>query len=240
MNIISYSGGKDSTAMLLMMIDKGININEVVFCDTGLEWDEVYQVIDRIDQFLKDTINISIIRLRPKYDFEYYLAKFQKGGGKYKHIDGLGWPGHLFRWCTGKLKTDIFNKYVKKYDDKNIYIGIAYDERKRIKRKHNKKRQHKYPLVKWRITEQQALTYCQKRGYNWGGLYKHFKRLSCWLCPLQGLNDLKYLFNHYPEKWEELKRLDRLSFRDYRTDYTVDQLEEKFRIDKNGLFELAK
>ena len=33
-NIVSLSGGKDSTAMLLMMLEKSYRIDEIIFCDT--------------------------------------------------------------------------------------------------------------------------------------------------------------------------------------------------------------
>ena len=36
-NILSFSGGKDSTAMLLMAIDKNVSVDEIVVFDTG--WD---------------------------------------------------------------------------------------------------------------------------------------------------------------------------------------------------------
>ena len=41
-NIVQFSGGKDSTAMLLMMLDKGVQIDEVIFCDTGKEFPQMY------------------------------------------------------------------------------------------------------------------------------------------------------------------------------------------------------
>lgn len=34
MNIVSFSGGRDSTAMLLMMLEKGITVDRVVCVDT--------------------------------------------------------------------------------------------------------------------------------------------------------------------------------------------------------------
>ena len=34
-HIVSFSGGKDSTAMLLMMLEKNMPIDEIIFCDTG-------------------------------------------------------------------------------------------------------------------------------------------------------------------------------------------------------------
>lgn len=44
-HIVQFSGGKDSTAMLNLMIEKGMQIDEVVFFDTGWEFDSVYENI---------------------------------------------------------------------------------------------------------------------------------------------------------------------------------------------------
>lgn len=45
-NIVSLSGGKDSTAMLLMMLERGEDIHSVVFFDTGWEFPEMHEHID--------------------------------------------------------------------------------------------------------------------------------------------------------------------------------------------------
>lgn len=44
-HIVQFSGGKDSTAMLNMMIEKNMKIDEVVFFDTTWEFDAVYENI---------------------------------------------------------------------------------------------------------------------------------------------------------------------------------------------------
>lgn len=41
-HIASVSWGKDSLAMLLMLIAKGYPLNEVVFYDTGMEFEAIY------------------------------------------------------------------------------------------------------------------------------------------------------------------------------------------------------
>lgn len=48
-NIVSLSGGKDSTAMLHMMIDRGISIKAVAFFDTGWEFPEMHDHIDLVE-----------------------------------------------------------------------------------------------------------------------------------------------------------------------------------------------
>ena len=43
---VSYSGGKDSTAMLLHMIELQEQIDEVMFCDTFKEFPAMYKHIE--------------------------------------------------------------------------------------------------------------------------------------------------------------------------------------------------
>lgn len=96
------------------------------------------------------------------------------------------------RWCTARLKVDPVKKYLKQLGENNykLFIGIAFDEPKRIK-------EHNYPLYEWGIKEKQALEYCYSRGFDWGGLYEHFSRVSCWCCPLQSLSELRNLENFF-------------------------------------------
>lgn len=42
-NAVSLSGGKDSTFMLLRMIEEEIPIDKVLFADTGMEFPEMYE-----------------------------------------------------------------------------------------------------------------------------------------------------------------------------------------------------
>lgn len=47
-HIVSFSGGKDSTAMLLMMLERKMPIDEIIFCDTGKEFPQMYEHFDRV------------------------------------------------------------------------------------------------------------------------------------------------------------------------------------------------
>ena len=54
-HVVSFSGGKDSTAMLLMMIEKGIRVDQVVFCDTTKEFPAMYDHIERVKDLISPT-----------------------------------------------------------------------------------------------------------------------------------------------------------------------------------------
>ena len=41
------------------------------------------------------------------------------------------------------------------------------------------------------------------------------------------------LYKYYPYLWKQLKDMDKRSYNKFRADYSVEQLEEKFRKEKN-------
>ena len=226
MNIVSFSGGKDSTAMLLMMIEKGIEVHEIIFCDTTVEFPEMYEHIKKVEEYIKIPITI----LRKDNDYEYMMFEYEKKRGKNKGQKGYDWAGPLSRWCTSYFKQGVIKKYLKeKYGKEDIteFIGIAVDETERLEKNKNFKNL-RYPLAEWGITEQQVLEYCYSKGFDWGGLYEKFNRVSCLCCPLQGLKELRVLYKEFPHLWKILKEWDSRARRNFRADYSVLELEKKF------------
>lgn len=129
-NIVSFSGGKDSTAMLIMMLERGMKVDEIIFLDTGVEFPAMYDHIKQVEEYT----GREITKLKEPKGFEYYLYTYKKVRGKYMGEPGFGYPHMINRWCTARLKTRIYDKYLReKYKGYKInsYIGIAYDERER-------------------------------------------------------------------------------------------------------------
>lgn len=162
--------------------------------------------------------------------FEYFFFTYMPHR-KNPHLApyrGLSWPDPRVRWCTDVLKTRIINQYLRQYEGKfNViqYLGIAADEPQRVKG-------HQYPLVDWNMTEADCLRYCYDRGYDWGGLYEIFKRVSCWCCPLQSLGELRQLRVHFPDLWAELRKMDDKTWRTFKEGYSVRNLEVRFDLEK--------
>jgi len=124
--------------------------------------------------------------------------------------------------CTKKGHDTKFYRSLN--DEITEYIGIAYDERRRIKDKPNAV----YPLVEWGVTEKQALEYCYSKGFDWEGLYNLVSRTGCYCCPLKNLQDLKNIYIHFPELWENIQEMQRKSRNQFRQDYSVFDLGKKF------------
>lgn len=225
-HVVSLSGGKDSTALFLMMLEKGMQVDEAVFFDTGWEFPQMYDHLDRLE---KET-GFTITRLQPPVPFyELMLINHRTRGKRVEMQGGYGYPTPLARWCTTE-KTRTLDKHFRgRYVEQ--YVGIAADEAHRVTDKPN----FHYPLVEWGITEKDALAYCKQRGYTWGGLYDHFTRVSCWLCPLQSLQELKNLRTYHPDLWVDLLVLDfkiqglEACEHRFRADYSLPQLEQRFR-----------
>lgn len=222
--IASLSGGKDSTAMVLNLLEKNYPLDEIIYCDTGKEFPQMYEHLEKLKKYIKDNYNKEIITLKADKSFDYYMFEHRKTRGKNKGKNGYGWASGRCRWCTTLLKNNVINKYLNKYKNEGYreYIGIAYDEQNRIKDK-------TYPLVKWKMTEKDCLEYCYNKGFDWEGIYNHLDRVSCWCCPLKKIKEYKVIYQYYPNLWNELKEMDKKANNRFRRDYTVEELEEKFR-----------
>ncbi len=232
---VSVSGGKDSTAMVIEMVERGLPIDCAVCADTGMEFPEMYEHLARLDDFLYRERGLHITILQSQYSFEYYMfEKPVQRSEEWKHIPpyGYGWPGLRQRWCTGQMKTHLLNKHINGLkEDKQVlhYVGIAADEPKRIKGE-------KYPLVEWNITEAEALQICYRHGFDWGGLYEIYHRCSCWCCPFQRIGELRKLRKNHPELWQRLQGMDARAreqfgpgpLGQFKTDWSVERLEARF------------
>ena len=236
--VASFSGGKDSTAMVLHMIELGEHIDEVVCCDTTMEFPVMYRHIEKVKAVVENA-GIKFTMIKAEHDFEYYMYEYQpdRRNGQCANV-GLSWPGMRMRWCTGTFKTRPINAYFKeKQAQYNVIqcIGLAADEAYRLERKHNQQGDHRHPLVEWGWTEADCLKYCYDHGYDWEGLYEVFDRASCWCCPLQGLEDLRKLRKHFPDLWQKLKDMDAKAWTQFHPRYSVEDLEMRFQFEEERI-----
>lgn len=247
---ISLSGGEDSSALLLLMIEKEMPIDCVLYADTTMEFPEMEAHIAKLDEHLYRERGIHITTLRHPHGFEWLMfdvpqqqkRAIERRIANGQPLNGYGWPGIKSRWCTGQLKTHLLDKAVdqlKKERNALHHIGIAADEAHRCK----DDPQNRYPLVEWKITEAQALQICYSRGFDFGGLYEIYRRASCWCCPLQRIDELRKLRIHHPELWARLREMDNRAramfgtgpLGQFKKDWSVERLEERFAREEKAL-----
>lgn len=128
-HIASVSFGKDSLAMLLYLLENELPLDEVVFYDTGMEFQAIYIIRDKIKRVLRSR-GIKFTELHPSEPFLYNMLKrpvYSQEKGK--HL-GYGWCGGMCRWGT-KEKISSIDKYTRGC---HVYVGIAADEQERYGR----------------------------------------------------------------------------------------------------------
>lgn len=236
-HVASFSGGKDSTAMVLHMIELGDPLDEVMFCDTTMEFPGMIRHVEKVRKVI-EAAGIKFTELRAPHDFEYYLTTHEvegrKPGSAFYGVPGYGWAGHKSRWCTKTLKVGIMERHLRELqEDFEViqYIGIAADEDYRMERKGNQDPSHRHPLRDWGWTEAAAMQYCRDRGYDWEGLYDIFDRVSCWCCPLKNYDELRRTRKLFPDLWEKLLDLDSRQAKKFQHGYSVADFDLRFRLE---------
>jgi len=172
---VSLSGGRDSTAMLLMLLEHGEQIDDIVFFDWGEEYPEMYRHLVKLENY----IGREITRLYPKHSWGFYRDDYVRVKGEWEGRKGYGLPQAGRAWCTA-IKRDTIVKHTGERRGEVIScIGYATEEKRRAKYKPYQR----YPLLEWGISSIVAYKYCLDRGFDWGGLYEIWRRVSCACCP---------------------------------------------------------
>lgn len=193
--VISASFGKDSTAMIHLMLEHNEPIHEVVYFES--EWD-FPQMEDHIALVEKNT-GIKTVRVR-------YYRHFNELFGRY------GWPHSAGGWCVAR-KTRVCNQFIRGSKGTVECIGFTTDEIKRTQRPELAKKKWKvrYPLIEYGFSEADALVYCMNLGYVWDGLYEVFNRVSCFCCPKAGKKRIRQLKEHFPSLYQRYLDMDAIA-----------------------------
>lgn len=77
-HIVSFSGGKDSTAMLLMMLEREMKIDRVICVDTTKEFPGMYSHIQQVQKMVWP-LEIEVVKI----DFDYWFGEHIKTKGKH-------------------------------------------------------------------------------------------------------------------------------------------------------------
>jgi 3'-phosphoadenosine 5'-phosphosulfate sulfotransferase (PAPS reductase)/FAD synthetase len=217
-NIAMFSGGKDSTALLIYLTKKGVEF-EAVFCNTGWELPETIEYIKYIKEGL----------LGGK------LTVLQNGNYKgmkdlIKKKDYI--PTVHQRFCTDELKIKPVYAYIKKYGD-----GVVMFNGVRKAESLNRAKLVMSvwddvagcwlwrPLLNW--TDNEVMNYISANGYKINPLYKKgMKRVGCGPCIMISLKELAVLVKTHPERIDEIREIERATGQTY---FLSKMIPERFR-----------
>ena len=202
------SGGRDSTAMTLMLLERGEPLDYIIFCDTGLEHEEMYEYIDRLDAFFQRKYGMKIVRLHPARDYETYIKEPRTRGDNIGKTRGTPMIADLCFWRV-EAKREPVKRWAKrtglKEEDIIQYNGFVYGEFERVDKIPDN---IIAPLYDWKMTEADVSAYL-KSNHMENKLYKHFSRTGCAVCGKNKIDDKYLLYKHYPDKWAFMVRIEK-------------------------------
>ena len=212
---ISWSGGKDSTASIILAYEKGIKVDGVVMSEvmfshkdnvSGEYPEHIEWVYNTAIPIIENQFGFKVTILKDKND---YLAEFyHKIGNRSKHPEKVGKYAGFFLGmnCVGnRLKVRPINNFFKNCGEHEQIVGIAIDEPERLVRLKNRPNRRSL-LAEYNITEEMTYDLCGK--YNLlSPTYDSSIRGGCWFCPNQGVKGFTKLARNHPELWNKLKEL---------------------------------
>jgi phosphoadenosine phosphosulfate reductase len=192
---VSFSGGKDSLATLLLAIEADLK-PKILFVDTGLEFQET---VDHVKE-IADHFNLDLLTESASEVF-------------WRDVPNFGPPGKDFRWCCKTCKLGPTVRLIKRHYPDGVVSLIgqrAYESQQRAK----KGRTWRNPWVPGQLgispiqdwTALHIWLYIFKKNVPYNIWYdRGLERIGCWLCPSADLADLEIVKTHYPEyeRWED-------------------------------------
>ncbi|MGA1821893.1 MAG: phosphoadenosine phosphosulfate reductase family protein, partial [Thermoplasmatota archaeon] len=170
---VSFSGGKDSLATLLLVMEAGYR-PPLLFVDTGIEFPETVSYVHET----ADRYELELIEERPVSGFFENLPRF-------------GPPGRDFRWCCKSSKLGPMTRIINGRFPGGVltFIGQRRYESSGRKEKGSvwknpwvPMQTGASPVQNWTALE--VWLYIFRSGAPYNGLYEQgFNRIGCWLCP---------------------------------------------------------
>jgi 3'-phosphoadenosine 5'-phosphosulfate sulfotransferase (PAPS reductase)/FAD synthetase len=180
-HVVGLSGGKDSTAMALWLIENEPREYEFICNETGNELPEMIAHWERLERML----GAPLLRVR-------------------HHTDLLGaieeqamLPNWRARWCTRILKIEPTIAYMEALpDESTLYVGLRADEEAR-RGLYGEDLKVRFPLREQGWDEAAVWRYLAKMGVTIPA------RTDCALCFYQRIDEWKTLWLDHQDKWSE-------------------------------------
>ena len=201
--IISYGGGVQSTALVVLAMQRGWQIDEIVHVDLlDAEAPNTREYVKYFTKWLRETHrrDITVIQRDLYGDM---LARPAFTPAPWRARDG---SFMLRRQCTRQYKVEPIRRYLYdryKRERIGLMLGISVDEFHRMRESDAKRIEHLYPLVDERLTRNDCRAILERAGLT------PPPKSSCWFCPYRSARSQSELLKQYPtlrEMGEELER----------------------------------
>ena len=217
-NIILWSGGKDSTATVILAHLKSIPVDEVVFTEVyydkqrGIsgELPEHIQFIKKVAKPLFESWGFVVTIISADTDYLTHFNRIIEHPRVHADHKGktfgfpLGKMCAIRRDCKIKPAALYLNKKYGK-DGYQQYVGICADEERRLESL--RKAGNISLLAEYGFTQLDANALCKSYGLL-SPCYTYSKRGGCWMCPFARPLEHVQVKELYPQIWEEFVSLE--------------------------------
>ena len=214
---MSYSGGKDSTASVILAHEYGEPLDVIVFCEV------MYDIKRNISGENPAHINFIMNVAKPLFEewgYEFVVLRSDKDYLDFfhreikhprKHMEHKGMKFGFPTYSRCGVKRDLKLKPIEKFY-KGIegpitqYVGICADEIIRLNSLHKQPNTISL-LEKYGFTEDMAYSLCEVYGLL-SPCYEFSKRGGCWMCPNAKPAEHKEIKRLYPDAWSQFVELE--------------------------------
>lgn len=211
--IASWSGGKDSTASIILAHEHNEPLDLIIFSEVMFDENTSGELPEHID-FIKNKAipkfeewgyETKILHSEKSYIERFYgfLSRGKRKGNGQRR----GFPMAMKCDINKSCKIEPIRNFRKRIgNDFTQYIGIAIDEPVRMERIVNSGNKVSL-LEKYGYTEKMAFDLCEK--YNLlSPIYQFTNRGGCWFCPNMRREQLKHLRKNHRDLWNKLLELE--------------------------------
>jgi len=204
MNIVSFGGGTNSTAMLIGMYEKEIPVDLILFADTGAERKHTYEHIELMNFWLP-VHGMPEITIVENVDCHGDRFTLERECLQNRSLPSIAYG---FKQCSIKHKIGPQDKFCNNYQpcidvwgkgEKPIkYIGYDAGEENRIfnaklRDTTDKKYDKNYALYDWGWYREDCIEKIQHYGLRLPG------KSSCFFCPSMKKSEIRDLHRNEPE-----------------------------------------
>lgn len=214
---MSWSGGKDSTASIILAHENNEPLDTIVFCEV------MYDLKNNISGENPEHIKFIKEEAKPLFESWGYQVEILRANRDYldffhriimhprKHMDHkgkkFGFPVYGMCGVKRDLKLKPIDQYYKSISDEIIqYVGICADEKRRLTSLRNQPGRISL-LEKYGFTEQMAREKCVEYGLL-SPSYQFSDRGGCWFCPNAKLAEHRIIKEKYPDIWNQFVALE--------------------------------
>lgn len=214
--ICSYSGGKDSTASVILAHLKKEPLDTILFSEvmfdentSGENPGHIEFITNRAKPLFESLgYEVKILRSEKTYlDLFHHVIKNPR---KYESHRGRKYGFAVTGRCSVKrdLKLKPIDNYLRSLGKEPYtqYVGICKDEPERLRSMHRDKSKVSL-LEKYGYTEEMARNLCLEYDLL-SPVYELSRRGGCWFCPYAKLTEHEQIRDLYPEVWNTFVSLE--------------------------------